>query len=233
MSRWRWRVGRGIAALALAGAQPAWAQAADPVLEETAEALRQRIGEEHDGVALAAVRAEGRMLVVTLRLAPDLEDALAPARLGAIFALGLCEEGGTSFFEPGRSLRVDLAVHGRTEIGPVIDRCPSPAEARLTAADFVRGMQPQLGREVGMGLRLAGAHADGNVLVITIDGATGWRSGAEAGPLAAGFVRGFCEDGGAELTAELFASGFRIRVETTEAGRDPRIAAQIERCPAP
>ncbi len=95
-------------------------------------------------------------------------------------------------------------------------------------ASYASSMQELVGQEYDGGLKVTGVRADGEVLVIEVDGPAGWRTELDPTMIADAFASGFCQSGG-----EFFQTGMKIRVDTTEtAGKNPFVGTPITHCPA-
>jgi len=113
-------------------------------------------------------------------------------------------------------------------IAACIDRDPDPK----SAAGAARALQHMVGRTAGPVtiVSIAAERTGGeDVLVVTFDGAAGWRRGMPSQTLSAPFLDGFCHSPRGE---DYFADGRALRLDTLEAhdGRIP--GAPVHRCPA-
>lgn len=107
--------------------------------------------------------------------------------------------------------------------GLALAACDSgPPDARA----FARRLQAMVGEDFGP-VTLRSIEAEGNVLVVTFDGAANWRGGNPSYVITAQFLDGFCE---AKAAAGFFGDGRTLRVDTLEAGRSPIKGAPVSRC---
>ena len=89
-------------------------------------------------------------------------------------------------------------------------------------------MQFMVGPQDGGEFTIVSIKAEGEVLVLRVDGPTGWRKEQTADQLSNRFLTGFCEQG-----ASLFDDGMKIRIETTESGGSSLlIGPNADQCPA-
>ena len=89
-------------------------------------------------------------------------------------------------------------------------------------------MQFMVGPQDGGEFTIVSIKAEGEVLVLRVDGPTGWRKEQTADQLSNRFLTGFCEEGGS-----LFDDGMKIRIETTESGGSSLlIGPNADQCPA-
>ena len=89
-------------------------------------------------------------------------------------------------------------------------------------------MQPLVG--VGEdGVTIRSIRAQGETVILVMDGAAGWRQDLVAGMLEEALLDGFCGQGAA---TNAFFDGIRtIRIDTLEDGREPAQGQPIARCP--
>jgi hypothetical protein len=102
-------------------------------------------------------------------------------------------------------------------------RTPAPRVVNL----FAQELQAQVGRRFGP-LTLRAVRAEENELVVTLDGAAGWRAGMPSSTLTALVVSGFCSR---PLAASYFVEGRTMRIDSLEAGAQPVRGASATRCP--
>ena len=202
----------------------------DPVLERVLANVKGMRGRQFQGgLTVSGGRIEGRTLIVVVDVPAAARQAFTPAQFTALLASGICSaEGGSAFFSEGRSIRLDAANAGPGWTGASIDRCPAPAETGLSAETFARGMQQLVGRQMGP-LTIASIVAEGNVLVVTLDGQAGWRGEVSGGGINQAFLSGFCRNPDA---ASYFSGGRTMRVDTMENGQSRLQGEPIDRCPA-
>lgn len=211
-------------------------QQSDPVLERVLANIRSMNGRRFEGgITVSGGRIEGRTLIVVVDVPAEARQAFTPAQFTALLARGICAaQGGSSFFAEGRSIRLDAANAGPGWTGASIDHCPTPAETGLDAAGglstatFARGMQQLVGRQMGP-LTIASVAAEGNVLVVTLDGQAGWRGDTSSSGINAAFLSGYCRNPDAAI---YFSAGRTMRVDTMENGQNRIQGQPIDRCPA-
>jgi hypothetical protein len=114
------------------------------------------------------------------------------------------------------------------EQSPSKQQPPQQQSASLSAETFARGMQQLVGQQMGP-LRIASVAAEGNVLVVTLDGATGWRAETSPTGINEAFLAGYCRNPNA---AVYFGGGRTMRVDTMENGQNRIQGAPVDRCPA-
>lgn len=100
------------------------------------------------------------------------------------------------------------------------------------ASDFVsemaEAMQFMVGPQEDSDMTVVSIKAEGEVLVLRVDGPKGWRKEMTADQLSDRFMGGFCQDG-----ANILDQGVKIRIETTEAsGENLLIGPNESECPA-
>lgn len=98
-----------------------------------------------------------------------------------------------------------------------------PAEPSV--AGFAAFLQEDLPQRFD-GYRMVAARAEGDILVITLDGRRGWRRPQTNVERAADILGSFCEDAFRE-TIQLAA----VRVDTLERGRDLVEGTPVTDCP--
>jgi hypothetical protein len=122
---------------------------------------------------------------------------------------------GTFRFAPAAiGLGCALSLHG-CERGP--------RDARY----FARHMQSQVGRTAGP-TTISSIAAEGNALVVTLDGEIGWRRGTPSYAITAYFLEGFCKK---PDVAVYFTEGRTLRVDSLEKGASAIRGSPVERCP--
>jgi hypothetical protein len=102
-------------------------------------------------------------------------------------------------------------------------RTPPPFEVSL----FARELQSYVGRSFGV-MTLRSVQAQDDELVLTLDGAAGWRGGTPSYSITASVLRGFCSK---PMAASYFAEGRTIRIDLLEAGANPVRGVPVTRCP--
>jgi hypothetical protein len=204
------------------------ANAVDPVVAAMAKSFR--LAQRSSDVRLRGSRGEGRTLILEVEMSSDVPAVVGVRDIAPGFAQAICANPRTAhFFTEGRTLRVDLSVRGRAPTSAVIDRCTGPTGQGITIENYVRMYRAFVGRDLGDGARITAARAEGQTLVLDLDGPAGWRSGLTPAAIAQEFLEGFCESG---TRNSFFAGGRTLRVDTTEGGRDPRQGQLITACPA-
>jgi hypothetical protein len=101
----------------------------------------------------------------------------------------------------------------------------APASAQ-TAADIAGALQPKVGHPFSSGLTLAGVVAEGDTVVLTIDGPKGWRGSRSVQQISDQFVSGFCPGGNS-----YFSRGVRMRFDTLEDKGAPMKGPIVSKCP--
>jgi hypothetical protein len=94
-------------------------------------------------------------------------------------------------------------------------------------AGYARQLQSRVGAKVGVG-RVEAIEAEGDTLVVTVDGPENWRLGQPSYMLTAPFLAGSCNSGRAK---PYFHDGRKIRLDTTEAGSRHVQGEPVSRCP--
>lgn len=105
----------------------------------------------------------------------------------------------------------------------------NPEPVSVTPAQFAEAIQTMVGQSYEGGVAIARIHADGPIVVITLDGPVGWRSAASVGSVPNLVIAGFCED----RDFEYFVNGNAMRVDTMEGGSALRSGPVIRACPPP
>ena len=98
-----------------------------------------------------------------------------------------------------------------------------------TAADYAARTQSLVGQTYGP-TRIRSVEAENESVVITVDGAPGWRRGMPSYAMTAHFIDGFCH---ADKAAGYFAEGRSLRFDTMEDGRYLIRGAPLDHCPPP
>lgn len=94
-------------------------------------------------------------------------------------------------------------------------------------AGYARQLQSRVGTKVGDG-KVNSIEAEGDTLVVTLDGPENWRLGHMSYMLTAPFLEGFCNSGRAK---PYFQDGRKIRLDTLEGGRRRVRGDATSRCP--
>ena len=98
-----------------------------------------------------------------------------------------------------------------------------------TASEYASRTQSLVGQSYGP-MHIRSVEAENNSVVITIDGASGWRQGIPSYAMTAHFIDGFCH---ADKAAGYFAEGRSLRFDTMEGGRYLIRGAPLDHCPPP
>lgn len=102
------------------------------------------------------------------------------------------------------------------------------SKASEMVAQMADYMQFMVGPQEGGEFTVVSIKAEGEVLVLRVDGPAGWRKEQTADQLSDRFLTGFCEQG-----ASLFNDGLKIRIETTESGGSSLLVGpNADQCPA-
>ena len=106
----------------------------------------------------------------------------------------------------------------------------APEPVAVTPAPFAQAIQGVVGQTYDGGVTIARIYAEGQVVVIVLDGPAGWRNaGGSAAQITDIFMGGFCE--GRDF--EYFVNGNAMRIDTTEGGGTLRAGPLIRACPRP
>ena len=105
----------------------------------------------------------------------------------------------------------------------------APEPVAVTPARFAQAIQGVVGQTYEGGVTIARIYAEGQVVVIVLDGPAGWRTGGSAAQVTDIFMGGFCE--GRDF--EYFVHGNAMRIDTTEGGAALRPGPLIHACPHP
>ena len=98
-----------------------------------------------------------------------------------------------------------------------------------TAADVAGEMQGLVGDRHG-DVSIKSILAEGNALVITIDGPPGWRQSVPSYAITAYFVDRVCEN---PKSAHYFEHGRVLRIDSTDKGAFPVHGVPMNHCPPP
>jgi hypothetical protein len=180
---------------------------------------------------LRAARGEGRTLILDAEIPADIASVMNVRDVAASFAHGICANPSSmTFFTEGRTLRVNLSAPGRAPASTTIDRCPpGPVGQGVNIDTYVQMYRGMLGRDLGEGSTFTAARAEGQTLVLVMNGRRGWRAGASPATITQDFLGGFCEPG----TGNAFFDGQRsLRIDTTEDGGDLVQGVVATGCPA-
>jgi len=105
----------------------------------------------------------------------------------------------------------------------------APEPVSVTPAQFAQAIQGVVGQTYEGGVSIARIYAEGQIVVIVLDGPTGWRNATSAGEFSNLFVGSFCEN----RDFEYFVNGNLMRVDTSERGAAVRAGPIIRACPPP
>ena len=106
----------------------------------------------------------------------------------------------------------------------------APEPVAVTPAQFAQAIQGVVGQTYEGGVTIARIYAEGQVVVIVLDGPLGWRNaGGSAAQITDIFMGGFCE--GRDF--EYFVHDNAMRIDTTEGGAALRAGPLIRACPHP
>ncbi|HYD13713.1 MAG TPA: hypothetical protein VEC11_12770 [Allosphingosinicella sp.] len=200
----------------------------DPMVAGLARTIR--MPESAGDLRLKRARGEGRTLILETEMPGDLGNVVGASDVATSFAHGICANRATmNFFSEGRTLRLDLSMPGRPPSSATVDRCPpGPVGQGVTVETYAQMYQRMVGRDLGDGTRLTSSRAEGQTLVLVLDGPAGWRQGVTPASIGQDFLGGFCEGG----TGNAFFQGGRtLRVDTTEGGGAPMAGQPLSACP--
>jgi hypothetical protein len=105
----------------------------------------------------------------------------------------------------------------------------APEPIAITPGQFASAIQGMVGQSYEGGAAIARIYAEGQIVVIVLDGPAGWRASATARRAPDHFIGSFCED----RDFEYFVHGNAMRVDTTESGGALRAGPVIRACPPP
>jgi hypothetical protein len=104
---------------------------------------------------------------------------------------------------------------------------PAAAQMQASAAPYARQLQRIVGQRNGA-VVLSGVHAEGNVLVLTVNGGIGWRAFVPIDRMSLIYLARYCR----RPEVRGFFNGRRmVRVDTTELGRNRWPGQPVSRCP--
>ena len=104
---------------------------------------------------------------------------------------------------------------------------PPAQSSGLTPQSLSGALQTMVGQTYEGGVRLAGVRAEGDTLVLVLDGPRGWRRTLSSQQTSDLFLDSFCQD----RDFEYFVHGNLMRVDTIEGGADSRPGPVINACP--
>ena len=175
------------------------------------------------------VVGEGRTLVLRAEIAPDIASYVDARLYAHALATGICvDPRGASFFNHGRTVRVELTPAGGRPTIASVDRCPGPVGTGLTTEALASAMQPTVGRDMD-GVAVVSIRAEGETVVIVMDGVAGWREGTTTEMLNGAFLSNFCD---LRTGNNPYFNGTQaVRIDTREAGRGLIRGNPITTCP--
>ncbi|MDG2534332.1 hypothetical protein P6144_11780 [Sphingomonas sp. HITSZ_GF] len=97
---------------------------------------------------------------------------------------------------------------------PAAAQTAPAAQAQPTAADFAKNMQGAVGQTFEGGITLKAIAAEGNTLVLTVDGPAGWRTQLTPADISTALVGGFCG-----TAPQFFTTGVSMRVDSLDGGK--------------
>ena len=105
----------------------------------------------------------------------------------------------------------------------------APEPVGVTPAQFAQAIQGVVGQTYEGGVTITRIYAEGQTVVIVLDGPANWRATMSPGQVSDLFVGSFCE--GRDF--EYFVNGNLMRVDTTEGGAAVRAGPVLRACPPP
>jgi hypothetical protein len=112
--------------------------------------------------------------------------------------------------------------------GQAAPAATAPEPVAITPAQFAQAIQGVVGQTYEGGVTVARIYAEGQVVVIVLDGAPGWRAAAGTdAQISDIFMGSFCED----RDFEYFVHGNAMRIDTSEGGTALRAGPLIRACP--
>ena len=101
------------------------------------------------------------------------------------------------------------------------------AQPQTGAQPFARSLQRIVGQRRGL-VAVSAVHAEGNLLVITVNGGFGWRAFVPMASLSLSYLARYCR----RPEVRGFFNGRRmLRVDTMEMGRNRWPGQPVTRCP--
>jgi hypothetical protein len=116
-------------------------------------------------------------------------------------------------------------VLGLALLVPALWAMPAAAQ---TAAQYAENMQSVVGTKVGGDIFISAVTAEGNTLVLAIDGPTNWRGSLDPNQISGALVEGFCGS-----APEFFKGGVTMRVDSYDNKASYKKGPLITACPAP
>ncbi|HEX4847541.1 MAG TPA: hypothetical protein VFV30_05320, partial [Novosphingobium sp.] len=108
-----------------------------------------------------------------------------------------------------KTFGLTLALVASVASAPMAIASPASDQAAMLA----QGLQSMVGPQEGKPLYVSKIVAEGEVLVIVVNGPAGWRQNMKAEDISAVFVAGLCSE-----ASDVFNGGMKMRLDTTEAG---------------
>ncbi|HTN15314.1 MAG TPA: hypothetical protein VL094_10965 [Sphingomonadaceae bacterium] len=96
------------------------------------------------------------------------------------------------------------------------------------AAELVQWIQGLVGSDYGGGVVIKAIRAEGEIVVIRIDGPENWRGDVTASEISYALLTGLCS-----TAPTFFDSGIKLRVDTTEIDAKPIPSPVETACPPP
>ena len=103
----------------------------------------------------------------------------------------------------------------------------APEPVGITPAQFAQAIQGVVGQTFEGGVSIARVFAEGQTVVIVLDGPARWRETMSAAQISDLFMGSFCD--GRDF--EYFVNGNLMRVDTTERGAAGRAGPVMRACP--
>lgn len=204
-------------------------QRVDPVVADIARDMARV--PPNSAFRIVTARGEDRTLIMQVEVNPDAAQVWDAAGIAHSFATVICATPrDANFFSEGRTLRVEVSSPGRAGMSAIVSRCPGPAGQGLNMDAIVEIFRPMVGRDLGGGARLTSVRAEGQTLVMVVDGQPGWRTGLDQATIAQAFLDEPCRQPGGY---RLFDGTRSLRIDTTEGGRNLLQGQTVIRCPPP
>lgn len=201
----------------------------DPVVADMARDFRRL--PPAPGLRLVAARGEGRTLILQFEIPPETAQVLDAPGVAHMFAAGICSSRRDgNFFSDGRTLRIELSSAGHAATNASVDHCSGPVGQGINIDTWVEVFRPMVGRDFGDGAKMTSVRADGQTLVMVMDGRAGWRTGLDQETVARAFLEDPC---GQPRGFGLFDGTRSLRIDTTEDGRNLIQGLVVRHCPAP
>ncbi len=96
------------------------------------------------------------------------------------------------------------------------------------AASLASKLQGAVGQKEDGGVLFAAVRAEGDTVIVTIDGTEGWH-GVTPAQLTNSFLTGFCTD---PVKAKAYFALSAIRIDTLEFGKNLQVGQRATACPA-